>query len=209
MNLAIFGATGKTGKLIVERALAAGHHVNALVRDPAKVSVSHPLLTVIPGAADQAVAIEQTVRGVDVVISAMGGGNATLTTFGRNVASTMTRTGVTRIVSLVGASVSEPSDPASLSHGMLRGMTRLLAASTLEDGERHARELEASSLAYTLVRPPRLTDGPATGRIRHGLALSLGPWSSISRADLATFMLGTALGDQYRRAAPMVASSRR
>jgi len=209
MNLAIFGATGKAGRLIVEQALAGGHQVNALVRDPAKVSLSHPLLKVIPGAADQAIAIEQAVGGVDAVVSAMGGGNGTLTTFGRNVTSAMTRTGVSRIVSLVGASVSEPGDPASLSHAMLRGMTRLLAASTLEDGQRHARELEASSLDYTLVRPPRLTDGPATGRIRHGLTLNLGPWSSISRADLAAFMLGVTLESQYLRAAPMVASSRR
>jgi putative NADH-flavin reductase len=208
MNLAIFGATGKTGRLIVEQALAGGHHVNALARDPSKVSVSHPRLTVVPGAADQALAIEQVVSGVDAVVSAMGGGNGALTALGRNVTSAMTRAGVSRIVSLVGASVPEPGDPPSLSHGMLRAMTRLLAASTLEDGERHARELEASSLAYTLVRPPRLTDGPATGRIRHGLTLSVGPWSSISRADLAAFMLGVTLGSQYERAAPMVASSR-
>jgi putative NAD(P)-binding protein len=67
---------------------------------------------------------------------------------------------------------------------------------------------EGSSLAYTLVRPPRLTDGAATGRVQHGLDLRLGPLSSISRADLAAFMLTTALDGLYVRAAPLVASSR-
>ena len=85
MNLAIFGATGKTGKLIVEQA------------------------------PDQAVAIEQAVSGVDAVVSAMRDGGGTLTTFGRNVASAMTRRRVSSIVSLVVARVSEPSNPASLS----------------------------------------------------------------------------------------------
>jgi putative NADH-flavin reductase len=209
MNLTIFGATGKTGKLIAEQALAAGHDVTALVRDPSKVSENHPRLKVLRGAANDAAEIERAVRGADAVISAMGAGNGTLTTFGTNVVPAMISTGVSRIVSLVGASVSEPGDPKSLGQSMLKAITRVLASSTLADGEAHARQLEASALAYKLIRPPRLTAGPATGRIEHGPALSLGPWSSISRADLAAFMLEVALSGQYLRAAPMLASSRR
>jgi uncharacterized protein YbjT (DUF2867 family) len=77
----------------------------------------------------------------------------------------------------------------------------------LKDGEVHARELAASQLDYTLVRPPRLTEGAASGRIQHDLTLKLGPTSSISRADLAAFMLEVAVERKYVRAAPMVAEA--
>jgi putative NADH-flavin reductase len=209
MKLAIFGATGKTGRLVVDQALGAGHDVTAVVRDPAALRTRHARLSIARAAADQSEAIEQAVRGVDAVISAMGGGNGTLTMFGTNVVLAMSRVGVTRIVSLVGASVSLPGDVRSFSHAMLKALTRLFASSVLADGEHHAHELAASSLAYTLIRPPRLTDGPVTGHIKHGQSLKLGPWSSISRADLARFMLSVVERGEYVSAAPMVASARR
>jgi putative NADH-flavin reductase len=207
MNLAIFGATGKTGRLLVQQALAEGHDVAALARDPAKMALSHPRLRVIPGAVDQVEAVQETLRDADVVVSAMGSGNATLTTFWQNAIAAMRRAGVSRIVSLVGASVNEPGDPRSIGRTILLGITRLLAPSSLEDGHRHARQLEGTELAYTFVRPPRLTDGPATGRVQHG-RLQLGPTSSISRADLASFMLRAACDGLYVREAPMVANAR-
>ena len=208
MKLAVFGATGKTGRLIVQQALADGHQVTALARDPSRMGATHQRLRVVRGAADQADAIDDALRNADAVVSAMGSGGATLTTFGEKAISAMRRAGVSRIVSLVGASVTEPGDPKSLSRSILQGITRFLAPGKLEDGDTHARQLEATELAYTLVRPPRLTDGPATGRVQHGPSLDLGPTSAISRADLAAFMLQVAVDGLYVRAAPMVASSR-
>jgi hypothetical protein len=79
---------------------------------------------------------------------------------------------------------------------MLRLITPTFAGDMLKDGEVHAKELAASDLDF---RPPRLTDGPVSGRIQHG------PTSSISRADLAAFLLDVALSSKYIRAAPMVA----
>jgi uncharacterized protein YbjT (DUF2867 family) len=92
-----------------------------------------------------------------------------------------------------------------MSMSMLRLIARMFGGTMLKDGEVHARELAASRLDYTLIRPPRLTAGVATGRIQHHLTLKPGPTSSISRADLAAFLLEVALEDKYVRAAPMVA----
>jgi len=125
-------------------------------------------------------------------------------TFGGNVISAMKGARISRIVSLVGASVFVPGDPSSMGMALLRGVTRLLAGDVVKDGARHARQLEATDLAYTLVRPPRLTNAPATGRVEHALALPLSPLSSIARAGLAAFMLRVAVEDLYVRAAPMV-----
>jgi putative NADH-flavin reductase len=208
MKIAVFGATGRTGGLIMERALSAGHQVTVLVRDPNKLKQRQSGLRIIKGDARQASAVADAVGGADAVISALGSGNDTVTLFGRNVMEVMERTGVRRIVSLVGASVLMPGDLPSTSMSMLRFITRIFGGKMLKDGETHARELAASNLDYTLVRPPRLTDGPASGRIQHDLTLKLGPTSSISRADLAAFLLGIAVEGRYIRAAPMVAGLR-
>ena len=208
MKIALFGATGRTGGLIMERALSAGHQVTVLVRDPSKLKQRQSGLRVIKGDARQASAVADAVQGADAVISALGSGNDTVTLFGRNAMAAMELTGVRRIVSLVGASVVVPGDLPSTSMSMLRLITRIFGGKMLKDGETHARELAASNLDYTLVRPPRLTDGPESGRVQHDLTLKLGPTSSISRADLAAFLLEIAVEGRYIRAAPMVAGLR-
>lgn len=207
MKLAVFGGTGQTGSLIVEQAIAAGHQVSMLARDPSKIAARHRL-RVVRGDAASAGAINDVVQGADAVLSAMGGGNGTLTTLGGHLVPAMTAAGPRRVVSLVGASLVEPGDPSTLSLRLLRTITHWLAADLLVDGERHARQLEASDLDYTLVRPPRLTNAPGSGRVEHARALPLGPLSSIPRADLASFMLRAAVDGLYLRQAPMVASAR-
>ena len=192
----------------MERALSAGHEITALVRDPSKLKRPQSGLRIIEGDAREASAVADAVQGADAVISALGSGEDTVTLFGRNAVAVMERTGTKRIVSLVGASVVVPGDLPSMSMSMLRLITRTLGGTMLKDGETHARELAASNLDYTLVRPPRLTDGPASGRIQHDLTLKLGPTSSISRADLAAFLLEIAVEGRYIRAAPMVAGLR-
>jgi hypothetical protein len=110
MKVTLFGATGRTGGLVMERALSTGHEVTVLVRDPSKLKQPQAGLHVIQGDARQAGAVAETVQGTDVVISALGSGGDTLTLFGRNVMAAMERMGVKRIVSLVGASVVVPGD---------------------------------------------------------------------------------------------------
>jgi hypothetical protein len=85
---------------------------------------------------------------------------------------------------------------------------RLAIFGATVDGKRQARLLSNSGLTYSLVRPPRLTQGPATGLIRHGANLRLSPASFISRADLAAFMLRVAVSGDYAHAAPMAAGGR-
>jgi putative NADH-flavin reductase len=208
MKIALFGATGRTGRVVMERALSAGHEVTVLVRDPRKLTQPQKGLRVIEGDARRGSDVANAVQGTDVVISALGSGDDTVTLFGRNAIAAMERVGVKRIVSLVGASVVVPGDPSSMSMRMLRLITRLFGGTMLKDGEVHARELAASHLDYTLVRPPRLTEGTASGRIQHDLTLPLGPTSSISRVDLAAFLLEVAVERRYVRAAPMVAGLR-
>ena len=72
MRVAVFGASGGIGRLVVERLLADGHQVAALVRAPAKLTIDHPRLTIRTGQLSDAAAVRDVVAGSDAVISALG-----------------------------------------------------------------------------------------------------------------------------------------
>lgn len=207
MRITVFGASGRTGRQMVEQALAGGHEVTAFVRDPAKLAITHGRLRVVRSDIADAERVHEAVRGADAVISALGqtktSAKDVLTTAAGRITAAMRTEGVARLVSLVGAGVPDECDTPTPGRRLMRGLMKLLARHVLEDAERHAELVRASGLEWTLVRPPRLTDGPRTGKYRTGY-LRLGPAESISRADLAAFMLELAADGRYVREAPMV-----
>src|SRR3979409_1428120 len=73
MNLLVLGATGRTGRLVVEQALAADHGVTALVRSPEKLTLVHSNLRVVAGEATDKSALSEALEGADAVISTLGG----------------------------------------------------------------------------------------------------------------------------------------
>lgn len=210
MHIAVFGATGRTGRLIVQGALNQGHPVTAFVRSPDKLDPAvrdHPALRVVEGDVRDAAAVERAVTDADVVVSALApvkGQPMAQTDGTRNIVRAMQAHGVERIVSLTGAGVDAPGDaPRGLGGRTIQGIMKLVARWVLDDGQGHADALYASDRDWVVVRPPRLTDGPATGAERHGL-LDLGFGAQVSRADVAAFMLREALDPSYHRAAPNV-----
>jgi len=207
MKLTIFGATGKTGRHVVEQALDTGFEVTAFVRDPGKLDLRHDRLRVVQGDVADAAKVREAVRGQDAVISALGqtktSAKDVLTVAARHLVPAMREEGARRLVTLVGAGVPDERDTGSLGRTLMRGLMKLVARHVLEDAEHHAEIVRASDLEWTLVRPPRLTDGPKQGEYRTGY-LQLGGTNTISRADLADFMLKLAADGRYVREAPMV-----
>ncbi|WP_310720647.1 NAD(P)-dependent oxidoreductase [Streptomyces lydicus] len=74
-TIALFGANGSIGSRILNEALQRGHRVTAVVRDPAKITTSHPDLTVTTGDVLAPAAVAAVAEGHDVVVSAVGGGD--------------------------------------------------------------------------------------------------------------------------------------
>jgi len=205
MRVTIFGATGKTGGFVLEEALDRGWDVTALTRSPDKLRKYAGRVRVIVGPNGGVDAIGAAVDGADAVISAMGAGTNTLATFGPLIVAALRQARVSRFVSLIGASIHVAGDPSTLNMLLLRSLTRLIAGDVVADGDRYAQVIMASGLEYTLVRPPRLTLKPRTGRINSGSALKLGPMSSIGRADVAAFMVKTVADGLFIGEAPMIA----
>lgn len=209
MKIAIFGASGRTGRHLVDQTLAQGHSVVALVRDPAKLPVSHANLTTIKGDASDAAAVERAIAGSDAVISALGQVKGSpkdiQTTATRNIVAAMERHGVRRLVSLTGAGVPASQDQPKLIDRIIKFALVTLSGDVLRDAEAHTAVIRSSNLDWVIVRGPMLTDAPRTGAYRVGW-VGVGTSSRITRADLADFMLTQIDDTKLLRQLPMVSN---
>lgn len=207
MKLAVFGATGRTGKLVVEQALKQGHEVFALVRTPAKMGVQHECLHLIQGDALNAADVEKTILGVDAVLNTLGpikGAPVNLqTTAMQHIISAMEKNGVKRMINLIGAGIGDPNDRPKFIDRIFKFVLWTFARKLAEDVIASANLLRQSKLDWTIVRVPRLLDKPATGKYRIGW-VGVNSSTTISRADVADFMLKQLTDSTYVRVAPMI-----
>ena len=190
--IALFGATGKTGSRVLARAVAAGHQVRVLVRDPGKLGVVGDQVTVVTGDVLDAAAVDRTVAGTEVVLSVFGqvkGSPRDLQARGTGlIVQAMQRHGVSRVVTLSGGGLRAPQDRPKLPDRLIRAALKLMAGFVLADAEGHLAVLEESGLDWTVVRGPRLTEEPGKGRYRVGW-VGVDASTQISRDDLADFIL--------------------
>jgi nucleoside-diphosphate-sugar epimerase len=210
MQITVFGATGGIGRHVVDQALADGHDVVAYVRTPEKLDRHTPRLRVVVGELSDPAAIQQAVQGSQAVISALGpslkrGATGTPVTDGtNNILKAMQATGVDRFIGLATPSVPDPRDQPTLKGRALPVLARLLYPNALTELHGMTQAVTESGLNWTLARITNPTDKPATGRVRAGFLGRDDVGSSMTRADIARFLLDQVTDDTYRQAAPAI-----
>ncbi len=207
MKVVIFGATGGTGRLLVEQALAQGHVVTAFVRNPAKLDVANANLCVIRGDVLDFAAVQAAVQGQDVVLCALGtsaSSRATVRADGtRNIIRAMEQAGTRRLICQT--SIGYGDSRGILPLHMKYLVVPLILRHAFADHELQEREIKQSQLDWVIVRPGNLTDGEQTGAYRHGFALNDKSIKlRVSRADVAEFMLKQLTDDAYLGQTPGV-----
>jgi len=189
MRVSILGATGGIGRWLLAIARENGDHVKILVRDRRKLPKDLGAIGVIEGDALDPEAVGATVGGTDVVFSALGSDGLGPTTLCSratgNIIASMKKAGSTRLLVVSSAGVDD--DP-NMSFFARRIFLPLVLRNVLADLREMEREIEASGLVYTIVRPGRLTDGPRTGLYRANERFVPENGRSIARADVADFM---------------------
>ena len=249
MKLLIFGATGGTGRALVEQALEQGHVVTAFARDPAKVRNAHQDRTVAQGNILDSNSVEAAVQGQDAVLSALGirppvgifvlitfacqilarvlalhgpagwplriGGpllallilfrrNTTLSEGTKNIVQAMEKHGVPRLVCESSLGVGDSRGRLGILYNLT--LVPLFLRNIFADKAAQEEIIKASGLAWVIVRPTSLTNGPRKGVYRAGA--DIGHWfflTKISRADVADFMLKQLTDDTYLRKTPGIA----
>jgi putative NADH-flavin reductase len=204
MKLTIVAATGGIGRHLLEQALAAGHEITAVVRNPSRLSTPARVVTADLAVSGSA-ALETAVAGADAVLSGLGARSSADTGVAergtRAVTEAMRATGVRRIVVVSAAPIGtvpspgrphpprhDPGDRFLMRH-LLGPVIKAALRSHYADLARMEDLLRASALDWTAVRPPRLTDKPLTGTYRTAIGQNLPGGLTVSRADVAHLML--------------------
>lgn len=190
MKLAVFGATGKTGIVFLQPALAQGHELTVMVRDPKKLPSTGRPLQVLTGDFSEPETVRSVVKGQDAVVCLLGSRelykNSGLRTLGtRAIVKAMEEEGVQRLVVMSSMGIGESWDRLST---FSKWLFKLVMPAAREDHEAQELVVKRSGLAWTIVRPSGLTDAPGVEPYEY--AQDLVPKTSrISRANVADLIL--------------------
>jgi putative NADH-flavin reductase len=184
MKIFVFGATGRTGREVVEQALARGHDVTAFVRSPEAIGLTNEKLTVIKGEATEEDQLVKAMQNHDAVVSTLGPRkpfkpSSLLHDSALATTRTMQRSGVKRLLIL---------SAAAHFSGIFNRIVSLILRNHMRDSLAMEEIVQGSGLDWTIARPPRLTEGEyTTYRSREGAAPKMG--FSLFRKAVAAFML--------------------
>lgn len=195
MKIVVFGATGGTGKNVVERALAAGHEVVAVARRPEAVP-PRAGLTVHKGDVLDPASLAGVFTGAGAVVCAIGptsnsNPGTLISTGAKNIAAGCQGAGVLRFVYESGMMVSDGSE-LGLAGRVALAIARVFYKKLHADKVVAEAAVTASPLDWVIVRPPMLDHSPATGKFLAGPRARISPAKAISHGDCATVLLRAA-----------------
>lgn len=209
MKVLVLGAGGRTGRAVVQQAVAAGHQVTAFVHH-AENYRGHVGVAVAEGDATDADSVAAGLAGHDAVIDTVGGKTPYKSgiTLERDVAEAVItamqrqRARRLRVTSSLGV-----GDSVSNANVVLRILLKTFLRGATVDKAAMERAVEASGLDWTIARPAVLNDDPATGGVRAFDPGAGDKAQKISRADLAAWLVAQLDSTDHLHRAVTIATS--
>jgi putative NADH-flavin reductase len=194
VRIAVIGATGRTGRHVVEQALSRGHVVAGVARRPEAVAMQHRDLTMVAGDVLERGSLVDAFAGCHAVVSALGigGSRAPTVVYSEgiaNVLGAMAATSILRLSVVSAAPVGPRAEQPFLERRLVMPLLDRFFGATYADMRRMEAVLAESRVDWVSLRPPRLVDKPATGAYRIHADAPLPRARSIRCADLATALL--------------------
>jgi putative NADH-flavin reductase len=206
VRILLIGATGRTGHILLDKALQQGHEVTALARNPSAVAPRDYRPRVLRGNVLDPDALEAAVAGQDAVLSALGTRSTKPTTLfsasTANLVRAMKKQGVRRLVCLTGVGVGDSKGHVGFLYD--RVFLPLVLRNQYEDKERQEEILRRSGLEWVIVRPARVTNKRATGKYQVFLSGDSYKATTISREDVADFLLAQLTEDRHVHQTPVI-----
>lgn len=212
-TIALFGATGPTGKHIIEEALKQGYSLSVYTRDAKKLESFAGRVKIIVGDLSDQDAIAKCINDADVVISALGPnalkvqGDKPVMHGLANIIAAMHHAGVRRLIQISTAAYRDPKDSFVFKAHAFALLFKVIARKGFEDIKATGELIANSDLEWTLVRIPNLKDGPANGNVNVGWYGKTKLSMKLSRANLAKFLVNQIVDKAFVRAAPAIADS--
>ncbi|MFG2005910.1 NAD(P)-dependent oxidoreductase [Spirillospora sp. NPDC048911] len=215
MKLVVFGANGPTGRLVTRQALAEGHAVTAVTRDPDAFPIRDPRLRVAGADALDAARVDGVVAGHDRVISTLGVPytKETVTIYSqgaRNITAAMARHGLRRLVCVtsIGVHPELPPEEKLIFRKVIGPLLLAMGRPLYEDARRMEDIVRATDLDWTIVRPSGLFDTETVSDYRVAVEPQRLPGMFTSRADLADALVREAVDDRHVRTCIEVITTR-
>ncbi len=192
MKIIVFGASGATGHYLVSQGVDKGHRITAYVRNPSKLKIGNKDMNIFKGDVSNAIQIEDAIRDQEAVISALGASSPfkrdfTLIKGIENIVNAMMKFNIRRFIYQSFLGVKEHREDLGF---LVNSFIPVILRSVIKDHEAKEQIITSSTLQWTIVRCPVLSGGTPTGRYIHGERIkSVWPLPSISRGDVADFML--------------------
>lgn len=210
VRVLILGANGPSGRRTVEQALDRGLTVDALTRHPETFPIQHERLRIVAGDATDPETVDAAVTPCDAVISVIGASFtwhpvSVYSASARLVVAAMERHEQRRLLVVTSAGVrpADSHDAGFVQNLMFSLFRRTISRTVYDDMERMEAIVAASSLDWTIVRPPGLTDEQGTGYAVAEQKID-GPYCA--RSDLADMLLDQLHDDRFVRRIAAVAS---
>jgi putative NADH-flavin reductase len=206
MNLLILGATGGTGQQLVTQALEQGYTVTALARSPEKISIKNDRLTVVQGDVLDEEIMNALIPKQDAILSALG------VTKTWKAGDLMTKA-VTLLVKLMSThnkkrlilvSAFGAGESFEQANPVQKFIFRYPLGSRYADKTRSEEILKKQNFDWTVIYPVLLTNGPHTGTYRVGEKMEMRGMPTISRADVADFVLRELKDNRFVRKFPII-----
>lgn len=190
-KIIIFGASGRTGKEVFSVAQARG--IEARAFDKKNPSMEE---------------LRQGVRGTDGVVMVFGPRPPFKDIFcvdlTKNIISAMATEGVQRVLCQTGAMIGEYSKNRSLLFELFSRRFRKSNPQGYNDRVEQEETIKDSSLEWTIIKPPRLSDATRDKAVKEGEQIRVGILSSVSRRNLAGFIVSELLAPRFIRKAIFV-----
>ncbi|MBI4189957.1 MAG: SDR family oxidoreductase [Betaproteobacteria bacterium] len=209
MNIMIVGASRGIGRQLLDQALASGHTVTALVRDPQRLAVQHERLKVVKGDILDSDSVALAMAGQDAVCCTIGvkAPWIPVTVFSegtRNLLQAMKKTGRKRLICVTGIGAGDSKGHGGFLYDCV--FYPFVLRPIYADKDRQESLIRASDVDWTIVRPGFLTNGPLTKNYRVLTNMTGVTAGWISRADVAYFILKELASNQYLRQTPLLTS---
>jgi uncharacterized protein YbjT (DUF2867 family) len=210
-TLLVIGASRGIGLETVRQALAAGHRVRAFARGPAAIPLDQVGLEKVAADALDAAAVTKAVEGADAVVQSLGAshgpqsllrGTTIFSGATRILIDAMRATGVRRLVTVTGLGAGDSRGQGGFLYDAL--IFPLVLKRIYDDKDVQEQMIKASGLEWTIVRPGLLTSGPATGQARALIDASEWHAGSVSRADVAEFLVREAFERRFVGKTPLI-----
>jgi len=199
-KICIFGASGATGLELTRQAVERGYEVVAFVRSEPAQQAFPQGTTIVKGSLTDPLDVARAITGCEAVICAFGPRPGSSDVFCAEATQTiieaMNAQDVRRLLCLTGAMIGAYPHLSWFMRSMRSSYEKQQPALAGDRSEQE-RLVEANGLAWTLVKPPRLSAGAGRGHCRSGENLKVGAMSSISRADLSSFILNQVDTNEY------------